>query len=170
MKLIEAMKELKLIHKKIQDNTKKITEYSSALSSEKPIFGTEEEQRKQVNSYIQSNMDLIKRYCDLKAAIDKTNLNTVVDYNGKEYSIHELIQLKRNLASSITSTYTALNTSEADQRRSRMSNATIDGKPIESVRFYDEATKNTTIRSWQEFFSAIDSKLEIINATTDILE
>jgi len=48
MKLVEAMKKLQIITKRMDSNTKDITRYSSIMSNERPEFGSEEEQKKEV--------------------------------------------------------------------------------------------------------------------------
>jgi len=78
MKIIEALKELKLIIKKIEKNADNITQYSSLVSTERPVFGSETDQKNEVSSLIQANKDLMVRYIDLKIRIDRTNMETKV--------------------------------------------------------------------------------------------
>lgn len=52
MFIITAIKDIRVKEKRIADNSAMITEYSSILSSERPLFGTEEEQAKKVASLV----------------------------------------------------------------------------------------------------------------------
>lgn len=167
IKLIEAMKELRLIEKKMERNRGYIERYSSVLNTEKPYFGTEAEQRKEVKSYIQANSDLFKRYLELKRAIEITNLKTVIKVEGYEGSISEILVIKRKLAKLMEATFASLN----DRRAERMKAQTpmIDGAQPHIVRLYDEKEKNENIRYWQDLYSAIDARLEVVNATTDLI-
>lgn len=168
MKIIEALKKLKVIEKRITSNAKDITAYASVLSNEKPAFGTEEEQRREVSQLLQSSEDLGNEYLDLKRKIEKTNLTVEVEMNGKKYSISDLLVIKRKLAKMMMDTYSALNTQNADHRL--MYNKAGQGQMPTVVQLYDEAAKNKKLRSWQEMYDQVDSRLEVINATEDIVE
>lgn len=94
--LIEAMKELKLIEKKMQSNSKKITEYASSLSNEKELFGSAAE--------------------------------------------------------------------------SRLANFRGEKSDVTVVQHYKERDKNNNLAKWQDFFASIDGRLEVVNATTELIE
>ena len=173
MKIIEAMKELKLIEKKIVKNTEAIALYSSGFDVEKPAFETEAKQRDEVQSLVQSNEDLLKRYAMLKAAIDKTNLVTTVSLMGTDYTIHNLLVLKRKAGELLKKTYMSLNTSSADMRK----NALISGynrgdnaKVPVVIRYFDEKKRNEKLNNIDNFLSAIDARLEVVNAVTNLVD
>lgn len=168
MKIIEALKKLRLIEKKMDGNNARITQYSSILSTERPIFETEAKQRAEVTSLLQANMDLLKEYLRLKCDIEKTNLTVEVKTSIGTYTIAELLILKRTLAQKARQTYEALQDGAAMMR---MRNAPSTGdKPVQLIRMYDETVKNAGIRSWMEFHYEIDGTLEVVNATTDLIE
>lgn len=179
MKLIEAMKNLKTIEKRIEKNCTLIREYCALISSETLQFGTEEKQRQEVQSFIQANLDLEKEYLRLKIAIDTTNLNTSVTLKDKSYTIAELVVIKgrktpdgrklSGIADFRAKTYHSLSGQPAAQRISNVYRAGIDAQnPPKVVLFYDEAEKNKAISDWDEFVSAIDGKLEVVNAETEL--
>ncbi|HUX08323.1 MAG TPA: hypothetical protein VMX35_13540 [Acidobacteriota bacterium] len=174
MKLIEAMKELRLIHKRMSRNTDDITMYASLPSTEKPHFGSDEEQRKEVISKVQANLDLFKRYLQLKRRIELTNLSTIIEIDAKKYSLAELLVIRGarqglGLGEYILDTFRAMNDENAE---TRMRNAAPGpgGERPHTVRFYDERKKNELLREWDDFIDKIDGKLEVVNATTDIVE
>lgn len=166
MKIVEAMKELKLIEKKMEKNADSIQKYSSQPSNERPYFSTEDAQRKEIKSLIQSNIDLLNNYLGLKKSIEKTNLETQVEFDGKKYTISELLVLKRRLAKMMIVSFDSMNDSNA---RQNMIRGTGDNT-IKIERFYDEREKNEGLRKWQDFYDNIDSRLEVVNATTDLID
>jgi len=168
MKLIEAMKELKLVEKRMEKNREQITQYSSGLSNEKEIFGSEQKQIDEVKSLLQANVDLFNRYLYLKRSIERTNLETKVEFSVGTYSISELLAIKRRLQHGVINTFKALNTQSAE---ARMRTIKIpDNVEVKVVRYYREEEKNLLLKSWMEFFENIDGRLEVVNATTDLID
>ena len=64
--LIEAMKKLRIIEKKMTNNAGSIQRYASMVSTEKTLFETDLKQRVEIKALIQSNKDLMERYLDFK--------------------------------------------------------------------------------------------------------
>ena len=167
MMIIEGLKKLKLFKKKIATNAKLIEEYSSILSTERPVFDSEAEQRKQVQSLVQANMDLNTAISTMKQRIDLTNLLTRVKFFGREWTIHEMIQHRRNLiVEHILPTYNALSNKGASARFRNLSNVG-DAKV---VCLFDEKEKQKQLAEWNEIKETIDSRLETVNATTRLLD
>ena len=168
MKIIEGMKRLRVIEKRMESQRNAVTEYASKLSTEMPRFQTKEDQAKEVASLIQSNNDLCAEYLRIKRSIEYTNLKVTVELQGKAYSISDLLVVKRKLADRMVATYRALNDTAA---RDRLRNAPkFDGETPKVEILYDERTKLDNIRKWQDLADIIDSRLEVINATTDLIE
>lgn len=163
--LIESMKELKLIEKRMETNIERINKYASQPSNEKPMFGTPEEQRKEVAQLVQANEDLTQTYTNIKAQVDYTNLITKVEIDGKEYTIHQLLQIRRKLAHFMTMTYKNLNEDSA-KRAMRLAVSKQDGT-VKPERFYDEAERNKKLDFWQSLYHTIDGRLESVNAITE---
>ena len=168
MMLIEAMKELKVIEKKMTKNCASITEYAACPDNERLPFGDKAAQAKEVRGLIQSNGDLLQRYLELKKKIERTNLETVVEVNGVRYTISDLLVLKRKLAKQMVQTYNALNDGQARNKVAQMRRGQGEKEPIVE-KFYDERDKVAGIREWDDLYHAIDSRLEVINATTPLI-
>ena len=172
MKIIEAMKKLRVIEKRMMQNRDRISRYSSSVSTEKPLMVTEDEQRAEIKALVQANHDLLHEYLNLKCLIERTNLETKVEVSGFNGSISELLVVRRKLAKLMAGTYEAMNDVEGSKRlntygiRSRGE----DGIRPDLVRFYDEREKNDGLRKWQDIYESIDSRLEVINATTDLVD
>lgn len=173
MKIIEALKKLTLIEKRIAKNTQLIYQYAAFVSIDNPVFDTVEKQQAEVNSLIQANIDLETEYLRLKTAIDRTNLSTMVTIGTRTHSITQLITLRRKAGDFRKNTFTALNNVQAVQRLqqiNRTPNPADAQNPPKVVMMYKEEEKNKSIREWDDFVSSIDGKLEVINAETDLLE
>ena len=168
MKLIEGMKQLKVIEKKIGHNAQRIQEYAAIVSTERPIFGTEAEQRKQVESLLQANGDLAKEYLALKKRVDLTNIQTQVTIGKETYSISDLLQIKRTVANLMRVTYNALNDMTAASRLQSL-RGQANEKPPHIERMYDETVKYTGLQYWQGLQDEIETRIEVINATTELV-
>lgn len=172
LKLIEGMKKLKILEKHIDRNTERIQMYSSTPSNEKPTFGNEHDQRKQVEELIQSNKDLLTEYLHLKQRVDMTNLTTDVTIGKRGFKLVDLLVLRRGLAKRMERTYHALSTDYADRRLSQMQR-NIALQPGEkapyAMRFYDEKDKFDNLQEWQTLQDEIEQRLEVINATTELV-
>lgn len=169
MTVTEAMKRLRIIEKRMQANCVSISTYSSSVSTEKPLFETETIQKKEVAGLIQANGDLLNEYLYLKKRVEETNLRTTVEIGGVSYIISDLLVIKRKLAQTMVRTYRALNDEQGERRKSS-TGIGPDGASPHVVRFYDEKVKNEGLRKWQDLLDNIESRLETINALTDLVE
>jgi len=166
MKIIEAMKELKLIEKKLERNNDLIGKYSAQLSNERIYFGTKDAQEKEVKSLIQSSHDMVDNYIKLKLLVETTNLATKVELMGKKYTLAELLIHKRKTARMMINSFDSLTDNHAKSSLRMLPSA----DKISVERFYSESFKNENMRSWQDFYESIDARLEVVNATTDLVE
>ena len=169
MMIVEAMKTLRIVEKKMSQNTADIQRYASQVSTERPLFETEDKQKSAIKELIQSNSDLMKRYLNLKTRIEYTNLMTIVEMEGEKYSISELLVIQRKLAAMMFATYNALNDTEG-QSRLRHTTQPTSGEAPHVVRFYKEEDKREQRRKWQDLMNNIITRLEVINATTPLLD
>lgn len=167
MKIVEGLKRLKVLEKRIAGNAQDITKYSSVLSTEKPAFETEERQKEEVKRLIQASEDLANEYLKLKSQIERTNLQVVATINNKTHTLSEFLIIKRKLAKMMQGIYQALNTHTAENRM-HTTRFSPDQK-VSVVQLYNESDRNMKLREWQEMYEAIDSRLEVINATEDLV-
>ena len=168
MKIVEGLKRLKVLEKRIASNSVDITKYASILSTEKPAFETEDKQREEVKKIIQASEDLASEYLKLKCQIEKTNLNVTATIKNRTHTLSEFLIIKRKLAKMMQNVYQSLNLSAAEQRISSGRFGT--DQKVNIVQLYDEDTRNTKLRGWQEMYEEVDSRLEVINATEDLVE
>lgn len=169
MMIIQGMKTLGIIEDKMDKNTKDIQRYASQVSTERPLFETEDKQKKTIRELTQSNVDLTKRYLSLKTRVEYSNLMTTVEMGGQVYSISELLVIQRKLAVMMLGTYNALNDVEG-QSRLRMMSQPQSGETPHVTRFYREEDKREQQQVWQDLIDNITSRLEVINATSPLLD
>ena len=94
MTVAEAMEELKLINQRFLKNIELLKKYSSKAKKNDDFIQNQQEYMK---SLIQSSKDLVERYMKIKLEIQKSNLNSVIDFKGRKYSIAEGLLLKQGL-------------------------------------------------------------------------
>jgi len=169
MMIVECQKEIRLIKKKIKRNLKKIQEYSSAVSTEPFPFETEEEQREQVDSLIQNNIELALRSVKLKKDMEYTSVLVEATIDGMTKTISEWIQIRRHEGQLCYRTYKALNTKQGDSRL-RYAPPVQGGTLPQVVSFFDIRTRDNCLSWWHDVIEKIDSTIEVINATTEITE
>jgi hypothetical protein len=175
MKMIEALKEKKLNSKKVGSILSDIQKYASLLSTEKPAFDSEKEQREYVKSLVQSAIDLLNRRAKLKCMIDRTNLETKIRIPKglvtpeHEISIAEALMFKLSYTEYI-GVFNSLNRTAASMKMRGAQSVAADGTKIQEVQLYDENWKNNSIKDLNMKFNHIDAHLEMLNATVDIIE
>lgn len=173
MKLIEALKKRNELKKKIDDINAKISKYCADHESETPTYKTPEDQRKQIDSWIQSVRDITFEIEKLSLQISRTNNSTIIqiDLNGNLISkpISSWIIRRQDLINLETRSYEVLTNRGLTQKL-----LSIPGqaeKAFDNVRkYFDQATRDRKIEELTSEKSKIDSTLEIINATTDLVE
>jgi len=175
MKLIEGMKRIKIIEKKMRHQSEDINKYATILSTDRPVFNSAEEQKKEIKSLLQSNEDLAKEYLSLKRRIELTNLKTQVTIGKETYTIADLLVYRRGLVDLIITSYSALNDKLSKDRLVQAqkqwgSSLGSDNKPIHVEYMYDESFRNENIRRLRDLKDEIEQRLEVINATTELLE
>ena len=90
----DALTELKRIKKLLDKRIQNISRYASKRRGGKDEI---DNQKKYIDSETQSAKDLITRYKDIKLAINKSNLETMLDFEGKQFSVAEAILFKQQL-------------------------------------------------------------------------
>ena len=170
MMIIEGMKKLRLIEKKMDANAQAVQRYASMLSSDKPLFDNEDKQKQEVKKLIQSNTDLMKEYLELKKRVEFSNLNTKVEMGGITYSISDLLVIKRTLAQKMINTYNSLNENEGNSRKRMYGGQTdLSGNKPTVVRFYREEDRNEGLNKWGDLYDNIEARLEVINAMNPLM-
>ena len=170
MKIIEAMKRVKANKEKVADLNQKLAAICANLSHESPLYGTETGNK--VKEWLQSCVDISQENVRLLCAIQRTNLATrvSVELGGQSVSktIAEWVWRRREYAAADQKTYTVL----TDRGLKEGMVQTSTGQPMELkiVRHYDPVARDTAMAIYRSEPHLVDAALEIVNATTDLIE
>lgn len=170
MKIIEAMKRVKLNKEKIKDLQNKISINCANMSYETPQYG--ENTSEKIKEWIQSCVDLSQENIRLLCAIQKTNLQTdlTIELNNKQVTktIAEWVWRRREYAALDFCTWSTLTDRNLKEGFSQDSL----GKSIEVkiVRHYKPSERDEMKGMYRDEPKLIDAALEIMNATTDLIE
>lgn len=169
MKLIQAMKQIKDLQVKAEDLRRKVRNYSADLSNETPAY---ENQKDQLNTWLQAHSDIVKNILDLRIRIQKTNLSTVVgiDIGGVAVTktIAEWIHRRKDLATLEQTMWAGLTDKNLKEGIITLTNN--EKQEVKLRRYYDPSMRDQKIELYRNEPFAIDSTLEVINATTDLLD
>lgn len=174
MKIIEAMNELKLTEKKLNQKLRFIQQYAARPSFRDDAFADQKEkttEAKKVAQAVQSANDLIQRHEDLKRALDYTNLTTKVKVGKADHSIHSLILHKRFLCKLKAHVYQSLNDATALREVEELRRRQSDGKVNQQVVYnYDIQDREDKLEEIMTLQAEVDSALQIANAKLDLKE
>ena len=176
MKLIQGMKQVQDLLKKADDLKVKIGRYCVDLDFETPTYGTPEQQREQVKSWLQAHHDIIKKVEELRLAIAKTNLATIVtmEIDGKQVAKPITAWIMRRgvkgsgLAGQEQKAYLSLTDKSLKDGTAKVtSGETI---AVKVRRYFDPVERDNKTELYRSEPSTIDATLEVINAVTDLIE
>lgn len=169
MKIIEAMKRVKLNEEKIVDLQAKIKQYCVHLNIEKPAY---KDQHARVKEWLQSCTDLTQENVRLLCAIQRTNLETpvTIELGGKSVTktIAEWVWRRRKYAEIDRQTWSGL--SDRGLKEGISQSPTGGQVEMTLVRYFDPVERDNRVLMYREEPGLIDSTLEVVNATTDLLE
>jgi len=170
VKLIQAMKKIKDLTVKAQDLQGKIAQFCADLNIETPTYP---DQKRQVSEWVQAHHDLVKEILGLRLAIQRTNLATPVsiEIDGKHLTkpIAAWIHRRRDLAAMELAVWSKL----TDRNLKEQNIQTAQGGAVTEVRirrYYDPAERDRQQAAYRSEPSVIDGALEVVNATTDLIE
>ena len=170
MKIIEGLKLAKEMLVKADDLRKKVALNSALLSIETAPY---KDQKAQVASWLQAHEDLTRDIAKLRVRVARTNLATMVEIEvgGKRVSkcITEWIIRRKELAPLDQQAWAGLTDRGLKENSLR---TTPDGPltPALIVRFFDPLERDTHISLYRDEPGLIDRTLEVINATTDLVD
>lgn len=180
MYIINALHEIPILAKRIEEQKEQIQKYASNISGYRE-FDSEDKQKEAVMSLVKSTIDLIKRLRWLKKCIAFTNSVSKLTIEGNTYSVSELLAIKNEMRSSdafgrrddkssakdlVRGVYERLDDSYGIKRFREFSG----DKSVSIVRYYDEARKNAELNKLYDFLSKITPELEIFNARTPLMD
>ena len=170
MKLIEALKKIKDLYVKSDDLIGLVRKNCAISSIETPEY---EDQRGKVSGWIQAHSDLQKEILRLRFAIQKTNILTEVTIelgaNQVTKTIAEWIHRRRELAKNEFDMWNALTNRNITEGMTRGPSGESNIE-IKIVRFFSPDERDVMKDLYFHEPSKIDASLEIVNATTDLID
>lgn len=172
MKIIEALKKIKDLSKKYDDLKDKVSKHCADMDYETALYP---DQKGQVSEWIQASTDVLKEILRLKTCLQRTNLNTNVTICVDEKigiqctkSIYEWILRRTTFANQEKQLWASLTDRSLKDMRLQQSQGQIVDCKVR--RYYDPVLKDNKVSMLTSEPSLIDAKLEIVNATTDLIE
>ena len=170
MKLIEALKKEKDLMRKADDIRGMVHQNHVHYNYETAPYG--DRQGTQVKEWIQAFHDVLAEILKLRLAVQRTNLETSVDIDlgGKTVSksIAAWIHRRRFLAAKECEIWSTLDDKNLKEGRVRQSTDEI--QDVKLVRYYDPAERDDKRELFRSEPGIIDRTLEVVNATTDLIE
>jgi len=170
MKIIEGLKKVKDLTKKVEDLHIKIEKAAADTELDTPLYS---DQRTKVSAWLQAVHDILLEIELLKYRIQKTNILTdvVIELGNKNItkSISQWIMRRQLYASQEKKAWQQLTDRGLQTQAARSSN-TSDVKYYKVRRYFDPEERDKMVSLYDSEPSIIDGKLEIINAITDLLE
>jgi hypothetical protein len=170
MKLIQAMKRLKDLKSKAEDLREKVGRFCADLTMETPTYP---DQKQQIREWMQAHHDLMKEILALREAIQRTNLVTqvTIELEGRPIakSIAAWIHRRRDLAGFEMAMWLKL----GDRGLREQNVQTSPGGTVTEVRvrrYFDPTERDRKVELYRSEPNVIDATLEVINATTDLVE
>lgn len=170
MKIIEAMKRVKMNKEKIADLQGKIATFCANMSYETALYG--DRTKAQVEEWIQSCEDTAKENIKLLTAIQRTNMAifVTIDFGPVKVTrtIAEWIWRRREYAAVDAATWGKL--TDRNLREGNVMNSTGQQVETKIVRHYDPIRRDEKLAMYRSEAKTIDAQLEVVNAITDLME
>lgn len=172
MKLIEALKGIKDLQRKADDLVTLVAENCAISTLVSPKYGLD--QQSTIDGWIQSHKDLLKEIARLRLAIQRTNLVTdvTIELNGIAVTkpISYWIQRRQELAGLELKMWNHLTDRGIKEGEYVQRGSSDDPIKVNIIRYFSPAKKDKMRDALQSEPHIIDSKLEIVNAITDLVE
>ena len=173
MKIIEAMKQIKDLQEKAQDLRDKVAKYCGDIDIETPTYGTEQDQREQVATWVQAHRDVLQEILKLRLAIQRTNLATQVsiELNGKTVTkpIAGWIHRRKDLAGLERDLYVRATTKASQLQNGQLRTTSGELRDVHPRRYFDQAEFDAATEALRSEPMKINATLEVVNAVTDVI-
>lgn len=170
MKIIEAMKRIKLNKDKLGDLQLKIQQNCARLNHETPLYG--EETAGKIKEWTQACEDIGRDNIGLLIRIQKTNLATdvTIELGGKKVTknVAEWVWRRREYAQYDLNTWSKQ--TDRNLKEGTAQSSTSVPVEVKIVRYYDPVERDKKLAMYQSEPKEIDAALEVINATVDLVE
>ena len=164
------MKKVKDLQRKADDLKEKVAKHCADLDCETPTYP---DQRREVSGWIQSVEDIYKEIEHLRVSIQKTNIETdvTIELGGKFVTkkIAQWIHRRRDLAKAQEGIWRALTDKGLKETSVVQLTPNSPQTFVKKRLYFDPSERDKKIELYRSEPSIIDSTLEIINATTELI-
>ena len=176
MKIIEAMKQVKELARKQDDLRGKVAQNCAHLNFETPVYA---DPTATVRGWLQSYEDISQEIVRLRVAVQRTNLatqvpislgGTTVTKSIAEWILRRGGKDKDGQARSDYAAWSQVNDRGLKEGGLQSSVGQAIGMEVKVVRNFDPAERDRKVDLFRGEPSAIDAALEVVNATTDLIE
>ena len=156
--ILQTLKKIKHLDRKIEKNQKRISKCASYVSpeEEKPLYDP--------LKLVQSVKDMIVEVCKLKHNLHYTNATTVVKYKDKDITIDSLLLARTIVIPKFIETQKLLKKKSITSRYG--DNQYEKGSKV--IKLYDPREKDKAIDKLEDELADIDGLLDEINITQEV--
>jgi len=154
MTILQALKKIKHLDRKIEKNQMRIQKWSSHYSDEEPLYD-----QRGIEKLIQSTNDLVLERDKLKHLIHKTNIETKIIFKGNEMSLDELIAKRTSTVPSNLITINCLHRKEKNYNQD---------KAVKVVMQYEPAVRDKVVDIMENILDEMDALLDETNIITEL--
>lgn len=162
MKILEALKRIKHLDRKVEKNIQRIKEWCSFIqdkdSTEPPLYSGED-----IRRMMQQNHDWKLEVARLRHLLHKTNLLIKVDFLGRTYNIDELLLLQNVVFPADKFQLECL-------KRASKSRFGRDEKDVIVITQYDPREKDVALDGLEHQLMELNDLLDQLSITTDLVE
>jgi len=152
MTVLQGLKKIKHLTRKLTKNQQRMVKWCSHLENEEPLYDWEK--------MMQSCQDLVTQIAQIRHGIHKTNITKMVELDGKEYTIDELIGLRTTVIPMRINLWKSLRRREKNYH---------DPKEVNVITHFDHRDRDVKIDSLEDFLDRIDEALDQVNIETELV-
>ena len=156
MTILQGLKKIKHLDRKIGKNRNRIARWCSHFSDEQPMYDNEG-----IRKLIQATDDLVHERNRIRHRLHETNILTTVELNGNVMTMDELIILRTLVVPEKLETLKTL-------RRKEKSH--YQDKGITVLMHYDPAERDKAVDRLENALDEFDEILDDMNIKTDLVE
>lgn len=171
MKIIEAMRKIKINLETIAGNRDKIAQYCADYDIQDPTYP---DQASQVRGWLTSTHDLLEEISRLKAGISATNLATKVTIELPTFgrvtkSITEWVARRDTLSKLEAEAWQSLTDKGLRATAVAEDKSSGETRLVKIRRYFDPKERDAKVSLFKSEPHLIDGALEVANATTDLI-
>lgn len=162
MKILQALKKIKHIDRKIEKQSERISKYCSVImepGDPKPPYSSDD-----IRKMLQSIKDLLLKKAEIRAALHRTNVTATVMFEGKEETIDKLLLLQNVFIPTIMNAFKKLRRKEKRDRYGE-----TYSKEAKVILQYDPRERDKSIEELEDLLQKLDDTLDKANIETDVI-